>query len=147
MNASNDPQNRLLRFRQALDQLIEDLVPGPQDSLSGNGPPVLVDVYVHAEHVEVLLELPGVSPEQVEVAATGKHLLVEGTRSARPRTPSGRTLCLESAVGRFRRIVELPVPSDTRRAVATLANGVLQIHVPRIEDRRGSAHTIPVIRS
>ena len=49
-------------------------------------------------------------------------------------------------MGRFRRIVELPVPSDTRRAVATLANGVLQIHVPRIADRRGSAHPIPVIR-
>jgi HSP20 family protein len=146
VNATNDPQNRLLRFRQALDQLIEGLVPGPQDSLSGSGPPVLVDVYVHPEHVEVLLELPGVAPEQVEVAATGKHLLVEGTRSPRPRVPSGRTLCLESTVGRFRRIVELPVPSDTRRAVATLDNGVLQIHVPRIEDRRGGAHSIPVIR-
>jgi HSP20 family protein len=146
VNATNDPQNRLLRFRQALDQLIEGLVPGPQDSLSGSGPPVLVDVYVHPEHVEVLLELPGVAPEQVEVAATGKHLLVEGTRSPRPRVPAGRTLCLESTVGRFRRIVELPVPSDTRRAVATLDNGVLQIHVPRIEDRRGGAHSIPVIR-
>lgn len=146
MNAANDPQNRLLRFRQALDLLIEDLIPGPQDSLSGNGPPVLLDIYVHPHSVELLVDLPGVAPENVEVAATGKHLLIEGLRPGRPRTP-GRTLCLESAVGRFRRIVELPVPSDTRRAVATLDNGLLRVHVPRIEDRRGSAHPIPVIRS
>lgn len=145
MNASNDPQNRLLRFRQALDLLIEDLMPGPQDSLSGSGPPVVLDVYVHPLYVEVLVDLPGVGPENVEVAATGKHLFIEGQRPGRARTP-GRTLCLESAVGRFRRVVELPVPGDTRRAVATLANGVLQVHVPRIEDRRGSPHTIPVIR-
>lgn len=145
MNASNDPQNRLLRFRQALDLLIEDLVPGPQDSLAGTGPPVLLDLYVHPLYVEILVDLPGVGPENVEVAATGKHLFIEGVRPGRPRTP-GRTLCLESAVGRFRRVIELPVPGDTRRAVATLENGLLQVHVPRIEDRRGSAHSIPVIR-
>ena len=91
------------------------------------------------------MELPGVAPEHVEVAATGKHLQIEGTRTPRPRTP-GRTLLLESAVGRFRRIIELPVPSDTRRAVATLDAGVLRVCVPRIEDRRGGPHAIPVIR-
>lgn len=144
MNASNDPEHRLLRFRQALDQLIDDLMPGPQDSLAGAGMPVLVDVYVHADVVEVLAELPGVGAAHVEVSATGKHLSIEGHRPARPRSP-GRTLCLESAVGRFRRSVELPVPADTRRAEAMLKAGVLRIVVPRIEDRRGSAQAIPVV--
>ncbi len=145
MNSPHDPQNRLLRFRQALDQLIEDLVPGPQDSLAGNAIPVSLDVYVHAHHVEVLVDLPGVGPENVEISATGQLLMVEGQRTGRARSP-GRILCLESPVGRFRRRLELPVPADTRRAVAVLENGVLQISVPRIEDRRGGAHKIPVIR-
>ncbi|MCK6571947.1 Hsp20/alpha crystallin family protein [Myxococcota bacterium] len=145
MNTPHDPQNRLLRFRQALDQLIEDLVPGPQDSLAGNAIPISLDVYVHPHHVEVLVDLPGVGPESVDVSATGQLLVVEGQRPGRARSP-GRTLCLESPVGRFRRRLELPVPADTRRAVACLGNGVLQISVPRIEDRRGGAHKIPVIR-
>ncbi len=144
MNSPNDPSHRLLRFRQALDQLIEDLIPGPQDSLAGSGPTVSLDVYLHPQHVEIQVELPGVAADQIEVGATGGHVFVEGVRSGRPRAP-GKTLCLESAVGRFRRTVELPVPADTRRAVATLNNGVLHITVPRIEDRRGGAHRIPVI--
>jgi hypothetical protein len=30
--------------------------------------------------------------------------------------------------------------------VAALENGLLRVHVPRIADRRGAAHPIPVIR-
>ncbi len=104
-----------------------------------------LDVFVHASRVEIHVELPGLKPEAIEVSATGRHLCVEGVRPSRPR-PTGSYLCLESASGRFRRVIELPVPSDVRRAVATLRDGVLIIDVPRIEDRRGAPHQVQVAR-
>jgi HSP20 family protein len=140
----SDSASRLLRFRQALEQLLESTTPGPADSLAG-GPPVPLDILVYGEHVELLFELPGVRPEDLEVSVISGRVLVEGYRTPSARPPGSLT-CLERPAGRFRRGTELPVPVDTRRAVASLENGLLRVHVPRIADRRGAAHPIPVIR-
>lgn len=143
MNDPNESVTRLLRFRRAVEQLIEDVLPGPADSLAGSGPPVPLDVFVRPDAVEVLVEIPGVRPDMLEVSASGRRVLIEGQRSAEPHV-GGSFLCLERAVGRFRRVVELPVAADSGRATATLTQGVLKITVPRIRDRRGTARPIVI---
>jgi HSP20 family protein len=140
----NDPKEsaaRLLRFRQALERLIEDVLPGPADSISG--PSVPIDVVVRPDSLEVLVEVPGFRAENLEVSASGGCLLVEGYRPAAPGLP-GSVLCLERPVGRFRRVIDVPVAADTRRAVGVLRDGVLTISVPRIRDRRGQACAVPI---
>ena len=134
---------RLLRFRQALEQLIEELLPGPGDSMAGAGPPAACDVFLHPDEVEIQVECPGALPEDLEVKAHGQRLVVEGVQPGDP-APPGSWVVLERPVGRFRRAVELPGVVDASRATATLKDGVLTVRVPRIRDRRGREHLIPV---
>jgi HSP20 family protein len=135
---------RLLRFRQALEQLIEDLLPGPGDSMTSSGPPAAVDVFVHPDVVEIQVEVPGADASALEVKAHGQNLVVEGLRPGDPEPP-GSWVVLERPVGRFRRVIELPGVVDASRATATLGDGVLNIRVPRIHDRRGREHLIDVV--
>lgn len=145
MTDPKDAAARLLRFRQALERLIEDVLPGPGDSVAGGGPAVPVDVFLRPDSVEVLVEVPGFPLDRLEVQASGRHLIIEGHRPSEPAGPGGSILCLERPVGRFRRVIELPVPADTRRARGTLRDGLLTISVPRIRDRRGATHSVPLV--
>ncbi len=141
MNEPRESAARLLRFRQALERLIQDVLPGPGDSVAG--PAVPIDVFVREGSVEVIVEVPGFRADHLEISAAGGHLVLEGHRPAAPGLP-GSVLCLERPVGRFRRVVELPVAADTRRAVGALRDGVLTVSLPRVRDRRGAAQRVPV---
>jgi len=53
-------------------------------------------------------------------------------------------LCSERSYGRFSRIVPLRWTVSVRDATAELANGMLLIRLPKIEDRRGVEFRISV---
>ena len=143
MNEHRFDATRLLGFRQALESVVEDLSGSPSDTLTGTGFSVQLDVFEHAEMVEVLFEVPGVSADDLELTVSGGRLVLEGHR---PAPPPRRAVihCLERSVGRFRRGVDLPEPVDTRRALAELRDGVLSVRIPRIADRRGAPHRIDI---
>ena len=151
INESGLRRARLLGIRSALEALIDGVVQDPGEGVGGTGPDVAVDVFERADRVTILIELPGVAPEEITLSACGRRLVVEGHRKPGPAGRSaagviqGRYLCVERVVGRFRRSIELPVPTDTHRATARLRDGVLNISVPRIEERRGTPHAIPVL--
>ncbi len=143
MNDRDESVTRLLRFRQALEQLIEDLLPGPADSVAPGGPPAPLDVFLRSDEVEIQVELPGVSAKDLELSAHGQRVIIEGLRPGQA-ADTGTWLCLERPIGRFRRVIELPAVADTRRASAAMQDGLLVIRVPRIQDRRGSLREIAV---
>jgi HSP20 family protein len=143
MHDRDESVARLLRFRQSLEQLIEDVLPGPADSLAAGGPPAPLDVFLRPDVVEIHVELPGARARDLEISALGQRLVIEGVRPGE-RAEAGSYLCLERPIGRFRRVVELPVVADTRRATGHLRDGVLVVRIPRIQDRRGTPRPVPI---
>jgi HSP20 family protein len=85
--------------------------------------------------VHVVVELPGVDPESVEVASVGKALVISGTR-ARPTSSGARYLQMEIEYGPFQRRVELSEDVDASRAAARYERGMLRIVLPLGEDGR-----------
>ncbi len=85
-------------------------------SLPSWEPPV--DVLETGREVLVLVALPGVDPERVEVAIEGDELLVVGTRVLPPELRTAMIHRLELPQGRFARRVRLPPGrySGVRRA-------------------------------
>ena len=61
-----------------------------------------------------------------------------------PATAEPTFHLVEREFGRFARAVRLTGAFDVQRARASLAAGELTIVLPRLADRRGQAHTIPV---
>jgi HSP20 family molecular chaperone IbpA len=51
---------------------------------------------------------------------------------------------MERIGGKFRRVVPLGTPINTRDARASIGNGILEVFFPRVSNRRGEEVLIPV---
>lgn len=101
-----------------------------------------IDLYETATDVIVEADLPGVDPAKLRVVASDRQLRIEG--SCRPRPIQGHYLQMERCHEEFSRPVLLPAAVDPNRAAARYERGVLIITLPKIQDRRNTAITIPV---
>ncbi|HEY6069157.1 MAG TPA: Hsp20/alpha crystallin family protein [Gaiellaceae bacterium] len=104
-----------------------------------------VDVYRTEEPptLTVLVELPGVEPSEVQVAASARALLVAGERR-RPKD-CGHYQQMEVDYGPFQRQVTLAEDVDPDRATATYERGILAIQLPVApKDAPGESVSIPV---
>ena len=104
-----------------------------------------MDVIETAEAIELLLDIPGVPPSDIEIVFAGNVLLVAGRKL--PTTCEHKDAgfhMAERAFGRFARALSVEGAFDAGRASATLVNGELRIVLPRITDRRGQQIRIPI---
>jgi HSP20 family protein len=104
-----------------------------------------VDLCETCDAILLRVELPGVSAQQIKIGATNTRLRIWGEKKRRvPRNKITSHLCSERSYGRFSRIVPLRWTVSVRDATAELANGILMIRFPKIEDRRGAEFQIAV---
>lgn len=97
-----------------------------------------VDLCETADMIVLHVELPGVTPEQIKIGATNTQLRLWGEKKRQlARNKILSHLCSERSYGRFSRIVPLRWTVSVQDASAELANGMLTVHLPKIEDRRG----------
>ena len=130
------------------DRLFDDLDRRAGRSAPHSGavhtPPL--DGVEHAAVIEVLIDLPGVSPSALRVVLKHGTLLIAGEKtSPECGCRDGAAFHLiERGFGRFARVVRFETAVDARRVRARLTDGVLRITVPRIADRRGHEFHVPV---
>jgi HSP20 family protein len=104
-----------------------------------------VDLCETADAIVLRVELPGLGAEHIKIGATNTQLKIWGEKKRRkPRNRILSHLCSERSYGRFSRIVPLRWPVSVQSATAELANGILTVCLPKIEDRRGVEFKINV---
>lgn len=104
-----------------------------------------VDLCETFDAIVLRVELPGVAPDQIRVGATNTQLRIWGEKKrSKPRNRILSHLCSERSYGRFCRLVPLRWTVCVQEATAELANGILLVRLPKIEDRRGIEFRIPV---
>lgn len=101
-----------------------------------------LDLLESADAIIVRVDLPGVAQEQIELHAAPKHLILRGNKD--PDQPQSDCLRMERAFGPFQRLISMPSTADTSRARARLDQGVLEIHVPKLVDRRSGPKRIAI---
>ena len=104
-----------------------------------------VDLCESADAIVIYVELPGLTAEHIKVGATNTQLRIWGDKKR--RTPRNRILshlCSERSFGKFCRIVPLRWTVSIQDSEASIANGMLTVRMPKIEDRRGVEFKIPV---
>ena len=95
----------------------------------------------------VVVELPGVDPRSIQVAAGERVLLIAGERT-RPRVPGRVYQQMEIEYGTFQRQVRLTEDVDPAQASASIENGVLTIVLPVAETAQPAGRvTIAVWRA
>lgn len=86
------------------------------------------DIVQTASAFVVLIDLPGVHRDEVDVTLQGSRLIVRGVR--RSAHPEGRCRSAERGAGRFERGFLLPGTAIGDAVTADLNHGVLRIEVP-----------------
>jgi HSP20 family protein len=127
--------------RQLLIELDRD-IPGVALASGECRPPL--DVLETSDAVEVVIDVPGVSPASLRIAVRRNTVLVVGAKLSVPNPPTARFHLAERAYGRFARAVRVVGAVDASRARAIVTGGQLRVILPRIEDRRGRMISVPV---
>jgi HSP20 family protein len=114
---------RLLDLRDRISALEGEL----QSASDGLGPRLdLLDI---GDAYRLIVEVPGVSQNDLEVAIDGRELTVAGLREPYGDTP--RLLMAERPTGHFQRSVELPGEVVRERSQAHLREGLLILDLPK----------------
>jgi HSP20 family protein len=93
------------------------------------------DVYRHASGWLIKLELAGVAPEQVEVIARGRHLIIRGRRRDATLARGYACYAMEIVYSEFERVLELPVELDRAELLTRYRDGMLLVNLDMEHER------------
>lgn len=89
------------------------------------------DVLEDKDELKIVLELPGVRPEDLKINLENRILTVRGEKKALAEQNGERWHRYERAYGSFERSFTLPVTVDPDRVQATVEHGVLILTLPK----------------
>ena len=92
-----------------------------------------VDVYQTDTEIVIKSTVAGVNPEDLDIAITNDMVTIRGKRSHDEEVKGEQYIYQECYWGAFSRSIILPTDVAADRAEATLHNGILAIHLPKIE--------------
>ncbi len=95
-----------------------------------------IDVYQTEEEIIVESTIAGVEPDDIEIDATSDSVTIRGERQKSMNVMEADYFYQECFWGRFSRSVILPQEIDPDKAYSNLKNGVLVVHLPKINKDR-----------
>jgi HSP20 family protein len=133
------------RFQSEIDRLFEEaLAMGDSDLPAVDWQPA-IDIVETPDAILLLAEVPGLAAADLEVEVKGMRVTLSGTKPTPCVAKSPRFLRVERGSGRFFREVQLFWPVNTHAGSARLAEGLLTITFPRVEEKRQAACLLEII--
>ncbi len=102
------------------------------------------DVVETEDAVEVSVELPGLSDDDMEVTLTGDSLTIKGEKRIDRRDEKKGYYISERSYGIVQRTIPLPPGVASEKAEATMKDGVLTVRLPYSEDARSKTKRVEV---
>ena len=95
-----------------------------------------MDLVEAADHFVLRADLPGLSEEDISLEFTDGVLTLSGERKIEHETTKEGYYRLERATGQFRRQLTVPDGVDPDAVTATFDRGVLEVRIPKPEERK-----------
>ena len=130
------PLNGVFSRMANLNRAMEEVIGRADESNYGAYWTPALDAWETEHAFVVQLDLPGLTPDQVDVNFDRNTLTVRGTRGATiPQTENGelRVFLAERTPGTFTRSLRFPLYVESSKIEASFTNGVLTITVPKAE--------------
>jgi len=132
-----EPFSELMSLRDAMDRLFEESFVRPRGALSPMGLSELaLDVYETENDVVINAAIPGIKPEDIDIAITGDTVSIKGELKQETKVEKANYYRQERRYGAFSRAVSLPVPISADKAEATFKDGVLTLTIPKAEEAK-----------
>lgn len=106
-----------------------------------------LDVAETSEDVEIVVELPGVEEDALEVTATGNTLVISGDKKVEIDREDKDMKIVERSFGSFTRTLPFAFPVDPKAVKASFQNGVLTVSVRKPPEIVEKAHRIKIGKS
>ena len=102
------------------------------EEIDEDGGQLTIDVYQTPTEVIVESPIAGVKPEDLDISITTETVAIKGKREREEHVRAEDYVYQECYWGRFFRSVVLPTEVDAEKAEANIKNGVLTIHLPKL---------------
>lgn len=93
--------------------------------------PVHLNINETDRAISAQAELPGFTPEDLEIYLEPQRLAITGTRETTQEQKKGKTICREYQSDQVYRLVDLPAQIDVESVAAVLKNGILELQMPK----------------
>jgi HSP20 family protein len=90
-----------------------------------------VNVWTGTDGAVVTAEIPGISPDQLDITVHGNTVTLRGTRDPEPLADKANAIRQERAFGDFTRTVILPFRVDPDNVDARFERGIVFLELPR----------------
>jgi HSP20 family protein len=142
-----EPLRELSSLQNEMNRLFNTVFDAP--ATPGNGGTMrrwvpAMDLLETADHFVLRADLPGMTQEDVNIELEDSTLTVSGERKSEHEDKQEGYYRVERAFGSFSRSLTLPKGIDADAVTASFENGVLEIRVPKPEERKPRRISIAV---
>jgi HSP20 family protein len=135
-----EPVRELSSIQNEMNRLFNTFFDSPTPGNGGNAGlrrwiPAM-DLVETDEHFVLKADLPGLTESDVNIEVEDNVLTVSGERKAEHEDKREGYVRVERAYGAFRRSLTLPEGVDPETVTASFENGVLEVRIPKPEERK-----------
>lgn len=131
------PFRDMMAMQTAMDRVFDEMRNRWEDTESGWGYNLALDVDEDNDAYLVTTDLPGVNPEDIDVRFENGVLTINAEVNERTTEENGsKSLVRERRWGRFSRSIRLPQNINVEDVDATYENGVLTLNLPKSEEAK-----------
>jgi HSP20 family protein len=134
-----EPVRELTSLQNEMNRLFNTFFDTPAAGNGGNGlrrwVPAM-DLVETDEHFVLKADLPGLDESDVNIEVDDNVLTVSGERRAEHEDKREGYVRVERAYGSFRRSLTLPDGVNPEAVSANFENGVLEVRIPKPEERK-----------
>jgi HSP20 family protein len=127
-----DPFRDITSLRDEMNRLFSRTL--GEGASAGSAWTPAVDIFDTAEAIVLKAELPGLTPDDIDIEVDDNVLTIKGERRFEDKVEEGRYYRLERAYGQFSRSVTLPQGVKADEISASFDQGVLQVRVPKADE-------------
>ena len=103
-----------------------------------------MDIVDNDEELNIEVEMPGMSEEDIKITINEDRLTIEGEKSTSSKHKDKNYLSREINYGRYERCIALPQSVDTSKASATFKKGMLWVKIPKKAESKHHSREVKI---
>jgi HSP20 family protein len=137
------PWRNFFNLQGRMNRMFDEFFNGDEDATMIRWRPA-VDIEENHDEVTLNAELPGMTKDDIELTVKDNVLTVKGEKKMNTEKKEGDVFLSERCFGSFQRSFNLSNRVDANKVKAEFEDGILTIHMPKVEEAKPKAIEIAV---
>jgi HSP20 family protein len=129
------PFREIDTLQRQMNQLFDTLA-SDNDQISVTAFTPAAELHETTEAIELKVELPGLDAKDLDVQVMANAVAIRGERKSETRTEEKGVVRSEFRYGSFQRVIPLPARVQNDKVNADYKDGILKLHLPKVEDEK-----------